>query len=276
MSVVRCLVLVGLSGIALAAPFAVVAQATPNDAMRTCKNEASERMRDIPRAFVTVKRGSDTGDGSYMINFRAQYRGGPPESGFCIVSRRGRIQEFRFDPPPGGGGGGTVGGNGGGRISPQAALQSCKNTVSIRLPDVPRAFISVSRATDPGNGGYMINFRAQPRRGPPASGFCNITWNGRMLDFQFDAPVSPPPGPGGPGPGIENFGGRTPLEAMRSCKSVVSTRFPNVPLAFIEVDQPRVNGGSLLAQFRLRPPGGVRAEGSCDVFKNGKVDLSVR
>jgi hypothetical protein len=257
---------------ALAVGSVAHAQTSPNDAMRTCKNEASERMRDIPRAYISVQRGSDTGSGNYMINFRAEPRGGPPASGFCIVSRFGQVEEFRFDPPPGGGSAG--GGSGGGRISPQAALQACKNTASNRMPNIPRAYISVYRATDPGNGGYIINFRAESRFGPPASGFCNITWNGRMQDFQFDSPL-PPPG-GNPGGRVENFGGRDPLEAMRSCKSVVSARFPNVPLAFIEVDQPRVNGGSLLSMFRVRAPDGLHASGSCDVFKNGKVNLSVR
>jgi hypothetical protein len=63
---------------------------------------------------------------------------------------------------------------------------------------------------------------------------------------------------------------------MRSCKSEVSSRFPDVPLAYIEVDQPQVNGGSLLAYFRVNAPNGLHANGSCDVFKNGKVNLTVQ
>jgi hypothetical protein len=47
------------------------AQTSPNDAMRTCKNTASERMPSVPLAFITVQRGSNTGNGSYMINFHA-------------------------------------------------------------------------------------------------------------------------------------------------------------------------------------------------------------
>ena len=192
------------------------------------------------------------------------------------------MQNVQFDPPRSGfGGGGGNEGDAGGfgrRIPPQAALQACKNTASERMPDVARAFIDVSRGTDPGNGGYLINFRAHPRYAAFRSGFCSVTWNGRVRDFEFDAPPPPPPPSqvAPPSGDLLNFGGRTPLEAMRSCKSVVSARFPEVPLAYIEVDRPRVNGGSLLANFYVRAPNGLSANGSCDVFRNGRVNLSVR
>lgn len=70
-----------------------------------------------------------------------------------------------------------------------------------------------------------------------------------------------------------NYGGQSSLDAMPSCKNEVSNRQPNVPRAYIEVDQARVNGGSLLANFRVQPPNGPRSSGSCDVFKNGKMNV---
>jgi hypothetical protein len=42
---------------------------------------------------------------------------------------------------------------------------------------------------------------------------------------------------------------------------------------YIQVDPPRVNGGSLLSTFRVQPPGRPSASGSCEVFKNGKVNI---
>jgi hypothetical protein len=60
---------------------------------------------------------------------------------------------------------------------------------------------------------------------------------------------------------------------MIACKNAVSARMPNVPLAYIQVNQPRVNGGSMLSNFRVQPPNGPNASGSCDVFKNGRVNL---
>jgi len=278
MPVHRLSFLVGGAVLALATAAPADAQTSPSQALRTCKNEAGQRMQSVPLAYISVVRGSDTGSGSYMINFRVEPPGGSSASGFCIISRYGFVQNVQFDPPRGnaGNGGGNNNGGNGRRIPAQAALQACKDTASARLPGVPRAFIDVSRGTDPGDGGYMINFRAHPRYAAFSSGFCNVTWNGRVLDFQFDAPPPPPPLVTPPSGDTINFGGRSPLEAMRSCKSVVSGRFPEVPLAYIEVDQPSVNGGSLLANFYVRAPNGLSASGSCDVFRNGRVNLSVR
>jgi hypothetical protein len=50
----------------------------------------------------------------------------------------------------------------------------------------------------------------------------------------------------------------------------------DVPLAFIYVDQARVNGGSLLANLRVQPPNGPTSSGSCDVFRNGGVNIQYR
>jgi hypothetical protein len=142
-------------------------------------------------------------------------------------------------------------------------MRSCKNTAGERLPRVPLAYISVYRGSDTGNGNYMINFHAQPPGGPNSSGFCIISKNGQLQNFQFD------PGSGNPGGGYPgNPGGQSPMDAMRLCKNAVSARQPNVPLAFIHVDQASVTGGSYSVNFRSLPPNGPSSSGYCDVFKN--------
>jgi hypothetical protein len=134
---------------------------SPNDAQRLCKNTAGERLPQVPLAYISVYRGTDTGNGSYMINFRAQPPNGRVSSGFCIITRKGQMQNFQFDPPlPGGGNG------------PQDAMRSCKNAVSGRIPNVPLAYIQVNHPSMVGNGGYMVNFQA-----PNLSGFCNVYKN---------------------------------------------------------------------------------------------------
>ena len=134
------------------------------------------------------------------------------------------------------------------------------------MPNVPRAYIAVYRGSDTGNGSYMINFNSQPPNARHASGFCIVSKNGQLQNFQFD------PGSGG-NQGGGNNGGQTPQDVMIACKNAVSARMPNVPLAYIKVNEPRVNGGSMLSNFRVQPPNGSYASGSCDVFKNGRVNL---
>ncbi len=111
----------------------------------------------------------------------------------------------------------------------------------------------------------MINFNAQPPNARHASGFCIVSKNGKLQNFQFDNNSGGNQGGGN--------GGQTPQDVMVACKSAVSARMPNVPLAYIQVNQPRVNGASMLSNFRVQPPNGPYASGSCDVFKNGRVNL---
>jgi hypothetical protein len=165
---------------------------------------------------------------------------------------------------------GAGGGNNGG-ASPTTAMQLCKDAASARLPNVPRAYISVYRGTDTGNGSYMINFHAQPPNQRQSSGFCIVAKNGRLQNFQFDPGSGGNQGGGNNGGG--NSGGQTTQDIMIACKNAVSARMPSVPLAYIQVNQPRVNGGSMLSNFRVQPPNGPYASGSCDVFKNGRVNL---
>ncbi len=213
-----------------------------------------------------------------MINFRAQPPNQRQSSGFCIVSKSGQLRNFQFDNNSGGGnngGGNNNGGNYGG-ASPNTAMQLCKDTASARLPSVPRAYISVYRGTDTGNGSYMINFRAQPPNARQSSGFCIVAKNGQLQNFQFDPNSGGNQGGGnqnGGNYGGGNNGGQTPQDVMVACKNAVSARMPNVPLAYIQVNPPRVNGGSMLSNFRVQPPNGPYASGSCDVFKNGRVNL---
>jgi Protein of unknown function (DUF3011) len=152
---------------------------SPQDAQRYCKNTAGERLPGVPLAYISVYRGSDTGDGNYMINFRAQPPNNRVASGFCIISKSGQLVRFQFDPNSGPSpGGGAFGG-----ISPQDAIRSdgnsaqdamrsCKNTVSGHIPNVPLAYIHINQTSAIGGGGYMVNFHA-----PNFHGFCNVYRN---------------------------------------------------------------------------------------------------
>ncbi len=243
-------------------------QGDPNNALLMCKNTASQRLPGVPLAYISVYRGTDPDPGNYMINFHAQPPNQRQSSGFCIVSKSGQLRNLQFDAGsgPGNGGGGNYAG-----ASPNQALQLCKDTASARLPNVPRAYIAVYRGSDTGNDSYMINFNAQPPNARHASGFCIVSKNGQLQKFQFDPNSNG--NQGGGNYGGSNNGGQTTQDVMVACKNAVSARMPNVPLAYIQVNQPRVNGGSMLSNFRVQPPNGPYASGSCDVFKNGRVNL---
>jgi Protein of unknown function (DUF3011) len=154
---------------------------SPNEAMRWCKNEAGERMPSVPLVYISVSRGSDTGDGNYMINFRAQPPNARPSSGFCIIAKRGQLLRVQFDPGSGPNQGSIPGGGGhAGRMSPQAAMQSCKSQVSAWAPRVPLAYISINQANLVGGGGYMVPFQTRPPGMPGSNGFCNVSQAGQV------------------------------------------------------------------------------------------------
>ena len=231
------------------------------DSMRSCKNAVSAQRPNVPLAYIQVDQPRTNG-GSQLVPFRVQPPGGPRAEGSCDVFQNGRTNVVFGASGGGGGNGGNYGG-----ISPQDAQLTCKNSASQRLPGVPLAYISTYRGTDTGDGNYMINFRSQPPGRPTSSGFCIITKRGQLQRFNFDrgsGQASPAPPPGN---GID------PHNAALLCKNGVSAQWPNVPLAYIQVDPPRVNGGSLLSTFRVRPPGKAASSGSCDVFRNGKVNI---
>jgi Protein of unknown function (DUF3011) len=237
---------------------------SPQDAQRSCKNTAGERLPNVPLAYISTYRGTDTGDGNYMINFRAQPPNSRVSSGFCIISKNGQLVRFQFDPNAGPG----QGGGGYGGTSPQDAMRTCKNTVGERLPQVPLAYISVYRGTDTGNGSYMINFRAQPPNNRVSSGFCIIARNGQMQNFQFDPGSGPYYGGGG------SSGKMSPQDAMQTCKSHVSTWAPRVPLAYIYVNQAKVvGGGGYMIPYQLRPPNNPGSDGFCNVSQAGQVEV---
>jgi hypothetical protein len=242
-------------------------QNSPKGDMLACKNAVSARQPNVPLAFIQVDQPRTNG-GSVLVNFRVQPPNGPRSSGSCDVFKNGRVN-LQFNSGGGNAGGGYSGGNAGGGSygsSPNDAMRTCKNTAGERLSRVPLAYISVTRGSDTGNGSYMINFRAQPPGGPNSSGFCIIAKNGQLQNFQLD------PGSGG-NPSSGSASGQSKQDAMRACKAAVSARQPNVPLAFIQVDEANVNGGSLSVNFRSLPPNGPRTSGICDVFKNGRVNL---
>ena len=70
------------------------------DALRTCKNAAADRLRIVPMADITVELASNAVDGSYIINWRAQHQGGVRRSGFCSITPDGKVRDFHFDTPP--------------------------------------------------------------------------------------------------------------------------------------------------------------------------------
>jgi hypothetical protein len=230
------------------------------DAMRSCKNAVSTQRPNVPLAYIQVDSPRPNG-ASRLSNFRVQPPDGPWSGGYCDIFQNGRVNVV-FNSS--GGGGGNPG-PGYGMISPQDAQRTCKNTASERLPGVPLAYISTYRGTDTGDGNYMINFRSQPPGRPSSSGFCIIAKRGQVLRFDFDRASGSAPPP--PGNGID------PHNAALLCKNGVSAQWPNVPLAYIQVEPPRVNGGSMLSTFRVQPPGRPSASGSCDVFRNGKVNI---
>jgi hypothetical protein len=238
------------------------------DAQRSCKNTASQRMPNVPLAYISTYRGTDTGDGNYMINFRAQPPNSRVSSGFCIIAKQGQLLRFQFDPGagPGGGGGGFQGG-----ISGQDAQRSCKNTAGERLPNVPLAYISTYRGTDTGDGSLMINFRAQAPNNRVSSGFCIIAKNGQLVRFQFDPGAGPGGGGGNQGGGNGNL---TPVQAMKACKSAVSDWAPRVPLAYVLVNQAHlVGGGGYMVPWQTRPPGMPGSDGFCNVSQAGMADV---
>jgi hypothetical protein len=155
------------------------------EAMETCKNKTMERLPTVPRAYISVSRGSNTNEGGYTIHFNADPPRGPRSSGFCIIARGGRVQDFQFNPDqsrPAA----RVNGGGGGGISPVEAMKTCKDRVAERLPGVALAYINTYRGSDEADGSYMINFNAQPPSGRKPDGFCVVTRNGDIKGFKFD------------------------------------------------------------------------------------------
>ena len=73
---------------------------SPEDALRTCKNAAADRLRSVPMADIAVERASDAADGSYIINWRAQRPGGVRRSGFCNITPDGKVRDFHLDTSP--------------------------------------------------------------------------------------------------------------------------------------------------------------------------------
>jgi hypothetical protein len=148
------------------------------DAQRTCKNTAGERMPHVPLAYISTYRGTDTGDGNYMINFRAQPPNSRVSSGFCIIAKKGQMLRFQFDPGAGPGGGGGNPGGGYGKPTPVQAMKACKSAVSDWAPRVPLAYVLVNQANQVGGGGYMVPWQTRPPGMPGSSGFCNVSPSG--------------------------------------------------------------------------------------------------
>ncbi len=71
----------------------------PEKALRICKDQAADRLRIVPMEDLTVERGKDLADGSYVIHWAEKAQGGVGRTGSCIITSDGKVREFRFDKP---------------------------------------------------------------------------------------------------------------------------------------------------------------------------------
>jgi hypothetical protein len=65
-----------------------------NQALNLCQREAAKTF-GVAEENVRVQHGADPGNGSFLINYQAQDRGGRIRTGVCRVSAVGEIEEFR-------------------------------------------------------------------------------------------------------------------------------------------------------------------------------------
>ena len=114
---------------------------SPEDAMRICKNETADRLRTVPKAYITVQVGSQSLDGSYMINWQAKAPLGPRQSGSCDIAPNGKVRNFQYDRSSPG----RPGAPGGGSQPPGAVQYSglVRNRNSQKCLEAVRASTSV-------------------------------------------------------------------------------------------------------------------------------------
>ena len=72
---------------------------TPEDALRICKNQVFDRLRSVPMEDITVERGKDSDDGSYVIDWKEK-RHGVGRSGSCTIASSGKVSKFQVESPP--------------------------------------------------------------------------------------------------------------------------------------------------------------------------------
>ena len=49
---------------------------------------------------ITVERGKDLADGSYVVLWKEKARGGVGRTGSCTIAADGKLRKFQFDSPP--------------------------------------------------------------------------------------------------------------------------------------------------------------------------------
>ena len=140
------------------------------EAVRVCRYQVS-RVRGVEANSVSVQRNSQGGSGDYDLAFTFRNRWNNTESGRCLVSRSGRLVDFKI-----------TGGGFDERISPNQALTVCEQEVQQRL-NVGEQDVRVQHGADPGNGSYQINWQAR-RNGQVRSGQCLVSPSGRISDFR--------------------------------------------------------------------------------------------
>jgi hypothetical protein len=75
-------------------------KATPEQALRVCKDGVAERLRIVPMEDIMVERAQDAADGNYVISWKEQRRGGVGRSGSCTIASDGKMRKFQFNGPP--------------------------------------------------------------------------------------------------------------------------------------------------------------------------------
>jgi len=68
----------------------------PEDALRTCRNEAAKRLRIVPMEDIAVEMAKDSPEGDYVINWKELRSNGVGRSGKCIVATDGKLRKFQF------------------------------------------------------------------------------------------------------------------------------------------------------------------------------------
>jgi hypothetical protein len=166
----------------------------PADVLKSCKNEVGARYQNIPMAYISVDQGAKTANGNYLVNWTTKPPGGKGSVGICVVDPSFYI--LRFEATSGPQPGGEL------KVTPEAALRTCKNEVADRLRSVPMEHITVERANDAADGSYVIEWKEQLRGGGVGrSGSCTIASDGKVSKFRFDTAPAKSPGsarPSGP------------------------------------------------------------------------------
>lgn len=146
-------------------------------------------------------------------------------------------------------------GNLGRRVSPDDAANICRSEISNR--NVGGNNMRMEPATQAPDGSYTVRFTVRGG-GPPRSGFCSVSPNGRILEFQMDR-------------GRDN--GRVSRDqAMRICQQEVARRQSMSPDDVRVQVNSESGDGRYLISFQARQNYGRNRSGSCRVSPSGQIE----